>query len=197
MLFRTLASFLSLLLIQYLPLVPSYSQLCDLVSESLADRLANRSLAHPSDGPESEAKLPNGLYLVLRVAPSHAELGPLASGEQMLVNDYHLLEPHEREAAEYVVLRTEKYVPLVLDSQPAKSLDRHGRPKLQLQLAACEVSNLAEFTQENLGRKVAILLGGAIVTIHKVREPIKDGRMQITRCTDKGCDAIFSELQKH
>ncbi len=149
------------------------------------------------ENPASAAiKLADGLYRVMRIATDTKHIAPVVSGEQLLTNDFHFLEPTERGATEYVVLQTEPFIPFLLAQAPAKDKDSQGKPKLFLQLSEDQVKPLEEFTRKNTGQKVAVVIGGEIVTVHKVREPIVGGRIQITRCTDNGCQAIFTEISK-
>lgn len=82
-------------------------------------------------------------------------------------------------------------LPFLLAHAPAKEKDSQGKPKLFLQLDEAQIKPLEEFTRKNTGQKVAIVIGGEIVTIHKVREAIIGGRI-----TDNGCQAIFTEISK-
>lgn len=140
------------------------------------------------------SKLPDGLYRVVRLSNDH--VGELANGERLLVNDFHFLDPAERQAKEFVVLQTEPFIPFILSESPSQDKDCQGKPKLFLQLDEAQIKPLEEFTRQNTGQKVAIVIGGDIVTIHKVREAITGGKIQITRCTDNGCQAIYTEIAK-
>jgi len=143
----------------------------------------------------TESKLKDGLYLVVRDSANRKDLEPVKKPERLLVNDYHFLDPAERQETEYVVINAEQFVPMILHSDPEKKTDARGKPMLHLQLAEDEVGPLEEFTQKNTGGRLAIVIGGEIVTVHKIREAVKGGKLQITRCTDHGCEAIYTELQ--
>jgi hypothetical protein len=64
-----------------------------------------------------------------------------------------------------------------------------------MQLAPEQIVPLEKFTRRHVGQQVAIVIGDRVVTVHKVREPIVGDRLQITRCTDNGCDVLFSALK--
>src|SRR5262249_2340942 len=123
-------------------------------------------------------------------------LQPLGAAEKLITDDYHFLEPAEREPIRYLVLQTKPFVPLILASDPREDREDSGKPRLQLQLAADQAAPLEEFTRSNLGGTVAIVIGGEIVTTHKVKTPITGGRLQITRCTEHGCETLFTKLLK-
>ena len=54
---------------------------------------------------------------------------------------------------------------------------------------------LANFTGDHINDWVALVIDGNAVTMHKIRERIEDGRLQITRCTDNACAMLFVALQ--
>ena len=140
-------------------------------------------------------KLRDGLYHVLRQNHERQALFPLAPGERLLINDFHFLEPQEREEPSYVVLATSPSVSFLLASKPDEDTEKDsGKPRLQLQLAESQKNVLAEFTRANLGQPVAVVIDGEIVTIHKVKSVITEGKLQIVRCTKHGCETLFSKL---
>lgn len=145
---------------------------------------------------QSSQRLPNGLYLILREGPNQRAVEPVAKSEQVLINDYRFLQPTDRDETTYLVVTPEQSIPIALSGDPVKEKDAKGRSKLLLQLAPEQVVPLEEFTKKNVGKAIAIVVGGEVVSSHKVREPIVGGRMQITRCTDNGCDVLYSELKK-
>jgi preprotein translocase subunit SecD len=69
-----------------------------------------------------------------------------------------------------------------------------GRIRLQVALAAEEIPTLETFTRRHVGGRAAIILDGEIVTVHKVRSVIPDGRLQISRCSDRACERIMAKL---
>lgn len=142
------------------------------------------------------AILPDGVYLVIREAADREKLEPVEENEHILVKDDRFLEPADRGDVSYLVVNKNDFVPIVLANDPNREKDAQGKPKLLLQLADEQIKPLEEFTTRNCGKGVAVVIGKNIVTCHKIREPIKGGNMQITRCTDSGCDAIYTQLQK-
>ena len=153
--------------------------------------------ANQSVKPDLQPDLRDGLYLVLRTDRDRDKLLPVSDNERILVNDFHFLEPAEREPAVYVALASKPFVPFELAAGPTEGKeDGTGKPRLQLQLAESQKSALADFTRANLGHSVAIVIGGEIVTIHKVKSVITEGKLQIVRCTKNGCETLFTRLLK-
>lgn len=154
------------------------------------------TLPKSSDDLSQTQGLVDGLYLIQREAKSKKEILPLKSSEHILINDYEFLAPEERGETTYIVVSQGAFVPIVLAGAPLRSNDNAGRPKLEISLAEDQIKPLEKFTTENLMKSVAIVIGGKVVTMHKIRVPIIGGKMQITRCTDHGCEALYTKLQK-
>jgi len=58
------------------------------------------------------------------------------------------------------------------------------------------VKRAEAFTRAHQGGRMAMVIDGEIVTLHKVRSVITDGKVQITRCTDNACEVLRSKLAK-
>jgi preprotein translocase subunit SecD len=140
-------------------------------------------------------ELPNGIYLILKEEPTPEKLEPLGKSQRILVKDDHFLEPPDRGQTSYLLVSEDTFIPIVLGSDPEKGKDANGRPKLLLTLEKKQIKPLEEFTTKNVNKSIAIVIGKDVVTTHKIRQPIIGGRMQITRCTDNGCEAIYTQLQ--
>ena len=54
---------------------------------------------------------------------------------------------------------------------------------------------MQKFSAANLMRSVALVAGGKILTVHKIRSEIVGGKLQITRCNDNGCQYIYNSLR--
>lgn len=178
-------------------LVPMFAIESDVTKIVVPKATTGNFVAKLPEGNTSEAKnLVDGLYLIQREAKSEKDLTPLKDAEQILVNDYEFIAPEERGETSYVVVNKNSFVPIIMASEPVKSNDLKGKPKLEISLAEDQIKPLEKFTTENVMKHVAIVIGGKIVTMHKIRVPIVGGKMQITRCTDHGCEALYTELQK-
>lgn len=140
---------------------------------------------------------PDGIYLVVRMGNEKSALKPLVAGERMLEFDSRLFPEAERQRPDYFVVAKEAFIPLELAAEPGKGTDDKGKMKLNLQLAKDQVGPLKEFTEKHTGRTIAIVIGDRVVTSHKIRMPITDGRFQITWCKGNACRALYVELQKN
>jgi preprotein translocase subunit SecD len=143
----------------------------------------------------SKNDLPNGIYLILKEEATREKLEPVGKSQRILVKDDHFLEPADRGETSYLLVSDDSFIPIILGGNPEKGKDEKGRPKLLLTLEKNQIKPLEEFTTKNVNKSVAIVIGKDVVTTHKIRQPIIGGRMQITRCTDNGCEAIYTQLQ--
>ena len=85
------------------------------------------------------------------------------------------------------------------------ALDLAGEPKavkegaevvrILLKLKPQAATALERLTRDHLGRQVTIVVGGEVVTMHKVREVIKGGDVQITSCAAGAAKYLLEQLQ--
>jgi len=52
-------------------------------------------------------------------------------------------------------------------------------------------------TSDRLGKEIAIILGGEVVTLHKIQDRIKDGNVQITSCAAGAAKYLLEQLRAH
>lgn len=169
-----------------------------LLSSTVSPVMSKDTATNSADSSVQEQKstvLPNGFYLVLRENSDSKKVEPVSGKEKMLTYDYEFFEPSERGEKSFIAVSTDSFIPIVLSETPVKEPDGKGKPKLLLQLAEDQVTPLEEFTTTNCGKSIAIVIGGKVVTTHKIREPIKGGKVQITRCSDNGCEVLYTQLQ--
>lgn len=148
-----------------------------------------------SEKSEKTPLLPNGLYLVLRSSRDSKTLEPIREDEMAVAQDFHLLEPEEREPTMNHVLQVKPFIPFDLDAPPKEDTEEGtNKPRLQLKLTESQIKPLETFTRQHLGETVAIVIGDEIVTTHKIKSAIEGGRLQIVRCTKHGCETLFTRL---
>ena len=78
----------------------------------------------------------------------------------------------------------------------APDQDGSGKTILSVTLKKEYMKPLEELTRAQLNGKVAILIGGEIITIHKIRGVIAEGQFQVTRCTDNACEILKAKLME-
>jgi hypothetical protein len=139
--------------------------------------------------------LENGAYLILREAPTPQGARVASAPAVVLSYDrrkYSGAPPNE--PLSYVAIDPKEYVPLIIEGSPEMKSDGKGKSVLTVSLARKNVERAEAFTRAHLGGRIALVVGGEIVTLHKIRSVITDGKMQITRCTDDACKVIRSKL---
>lgn len=139
--------------------------------------------------------LENGAYAVLREAPTLQEVRAERITQRVLAYDrrkYSGAPPNE--PLTFVAIDPKDYVPLIIEGAPEMKTDGQGKSVLTVSLVRKNVERAEAFTRAHLGGRIAMVVDGEIVTLHKVRSVITDGRVQITRCTDNACEVIRSKL---
>ncbi|MDZ4838121.1 MAG: hypothetical protein SGJ27_30430 [Candidatus Melainabacteria bacterium] len=154
------------------------------------------SAASPIQKQATTSSLPNGLYLVFNEADDEKKLNPIGK-QQIVLYDYQFFPLSDRDQPTFLTISPEEFIPLKLAGDPQKEQDAQGKPKLLLQLANDQITPLKEFSTKNLGKAVAIVIGSKVVTKHKIKEAITGGKMQITRCSDNGCDVLYTQLKQN
>lgn len=146
-------------------------------------------------GTEPAISLPNGMYAVVAEGSDEATASTAAgtAAHVVLINDGRYtgstIDPPE-----WLALSPDPFVPFVLASDPELGQSEKGFASLQLSLAPQNAKILKDFTQEHLNGTVAIVIGGEVVTRHKVKAVITGGKLQITRCADNACEMLRTKL---
>jgi hypothetical protein len=156
------------------------------------------SVGAPVNGaaPPAAAPLSNGVYAVLRQGLTRAEVQAEKQPHLLLVYDRKHYEADKDQPPRYVALDASPFVPLVLAGTPDTRRDDRGWTLLNVTLAPQHVKTLEHFTRDHLGGVVAVVIDGEIVTTHKVRTVIEDGKVQVTRCFDEACRTLLLKLAK-
>ena len=144
----------------------------------------------------SPAKIPNGFYAVLNEEPSREKARTDSIPNIILLYDGKYVDSSQAASPSYVALDTVSFVPLILEGSPTTNKDVNGRTLLGVTLSRKYVTTLEDFTKAHLGGRVAIVLDGEIITMHKIRSVISEGKVQITRCYDNACDILLSKLTR-
>lgn len=79
-----------------------------------------------------------------------------------------------------VLLATSDFVPLALVGPPLALQEKDGRLTLEVQLQRQQAAAFEKFTRAHIDEEVAVVVGGEIVGLVRVRSVISDGKAQIT-----------------
>ena len=94
-----------------------------------------------------------------------------------------------------VVLDTANVTPLVVEGKPQINRDARGN-WLTIQLAPEAAKRLEEFTRSRIDRRIAVVVGGKIISLLTVRSVITDGKARIVPCDGEACEALLRQLSK-
>jgi len=140
-------------------------------------------------------KLQNGAYLILWQAstPEDARV----EGRPCVVTAYDRRKysgAPVNQPLEYVAIDPTDYIPLIIETAPEMTKDGRGKSILSVSLTRQSADRAEVFTRAHLGGKIAMVVDGEIVTLHKIRQVITGGKLQITRCDDDACKVIRAKL---
>ena len=144
--------------------------------------------------PESAKKLPDGVYAVLRDSDKEKDVLPLKDGEALVVDRHRYAKKDDQQPPRYLVVRSTPDVDLDLAGAKA---DKDGEDVvcISLKLQPKAARALGQLTSDRATRQVAIVIGGEVVTVHKVREAIKGGEVQITSCAAGAAEHLLEKLK--
>jgi hypothetical protein len=145
--------------------------------------------------PKSAGPLPDGVYAVLRDGRSEKDVLPLQDKETLTIDRHPYLKKSDQEPPRFLVVRTAPEVKLDLAGEPKAVIEGGEVVRILLKLQPNAAKGLERLTSEQRGKEVAILIGGNVVTVHKVRDVIKGGEVQITSCGPGGADYLLKQLR--
>lgn len=141
---------------------------------------------------EETSELKDGIYLVHRWSIDKSELEPLLPGEVVASQP-----EYEESQNRFVTLKPNEGLQfLKLQSAVPSKKDTDGRMALDVQFKPGTSLRLEVLTRKNLGRQVAVVFDGQVLTTHKIRSVIKNGKFMISRCTDNACEIILKNLNE-
>ena len=146
---------------------------------------------------DGRKKLPDGFYAVQRESLKEKDLLPLKDGEVLLVNRHRYLKKDEKEPPRFLVVRSAPDVEFDLAGAPRAVKEGAEVVRIYVKLQPKAAKELERVTRDHLGREIAIVLGGEVVTMHKVREVIKGGEAQVTSCAAGAASYLLEQLQIH
>lgn len=140
--------------------------------------------------------LRNGIYAVLNEADDPDSARVPGRNQIVLPYDRKYIAAGAEEPLTYVAIDTTSWVPLILGKPPEAERGGTGRALISVTLADAYAEELERFTARHLDGPAAILLEGEVVSVHKIRAVIREGRLQITRCDEKDCELLLSRLAR-
>ena len=143
------------------------------------------------------AQLANGFYGITADETDRAKLPSPGKNTTIVTYDPKVSDPANKGSKRFLLVPTVPDVPMNLSGDPKKERSSRGNALLLLQLDPKHAKLLEDFTRKNAMKvHVAIIIGGEVVSTHKIRTPIIGGRIQITRCSDNACEVIYTKLKE-
>jgi preprotein translocase subunit SecD len=146
--------------------------------------------------PEPAKKLPDGVYAVLREGTAEKDLLPLKDGEVLAVDRQLYAKNDDKNPPRYLVVHKAPDVLLDLVGEPKAVKEGDDVVRILLKLQPKSAEELERLTKNNVGKQVAICLGGEVVSAHKIRDAIKGGDVQISCCAPGSAKYLLEQLQK-
>lgn len=141
--------------------------------------------------------MPDGVYAVLRESLREKDVRPLKDGERLAVHRHRYLKTKDKEPPRFVVVRAAPDVDIDLTGRPKAVKDGEEVVRILLKLKPKAAKALERLTSDRAGKQIAIILGGEVVTMHKVRTVIKGGDVQITSCAAGAAKYLLEQLNAH
>lgn len=143
--------------------------------------------------PSGNSTVEDGFYLILNTSEDSSIYENATN--QVISFSHDFLEGNREGQPIYIEIDTAQYVPLHLSKAPKGVEQKDKRINLFLNMTEHSGQQLEEFTAQHVNQKTCIVVGGKAVTMHKIREKITGGKLQITRCTDNACKHLLVELK--
>ena len=145
--------------------------------------------------PPAAKTLADGVYLVLRDGSKEKDVLPIKDGETLLVDRHRYLGKSNSEPPRYLVVRSARAVELNLAEGPKTAKEDEGKLRILLKLRPKAAAALESVTREHLNRQLTIVLGGDVVTTHRIRTVIQGGDVQISSCDAGAAEYLLEQLQ--
>ncbi len=95
-----------------------------------------------------------------------------------------------------IVVDTTEFVPLQLAGKPNIERQSDLKKLLSITLSQVAYEKMKTFSAKRVMKQVAIVIGGKVITVHKIREAITGPGVQITRCDDNACDYLLLKMKE-
>ena len=138
--------------------------------------------------------IPDGLYLIVKIDTLAAQIDTLSTKE-IAIYFSKLFEDFNTNEYLRIIIDTTEYVPLELEKVPTTEQQTEAKKKLLLSLTKEASEKLKSFTTNHVMNRVALVVDGEVLTMHKIKVPITSGQLQITRCNDNACERLFVTLK--
>jgi hypothetical protein len=140
-------------------------------------------------------KINDGIYLVNQLGYDTTVFSIPSNNEQLVSFNPDFVE----NTADYTkaLILTSEYVPIELLEAPKVIKQTEDKKKLQLELRKEAAETLESFSANHIMREAALVINGEVLTVHKIRDTIRGGHLEITRCSDNACEKLEVHLKNN
>jgi hypothetical protein len=147
-----------------------------------------------AEGPQHNTNnIEDGFYLVINTWEDSTSIIP--STGKIISYSRDFLGDNTSGQPLFIEVNTSEFVPLKLSKKPKGIEQEDKRINLLLSMTDSAGAMLEKFTEKHVTKRICIVIDGEAVTLHKIREKITGGRLQIARCTDNACQHLLVELE--
>jgi len=148
----------------------------------------------------SQQKLHDGVYLVDKLTPDLSHFShlnkTLITNKALITFNASFVEESPEEYSPLLIF-TDDFVPLEFSLPPISQKSKTQTKIVLLKLTEEASEKLEEFTERNMRRYVVIVVNGEALTVHKIKEPITSGLVQMTSSTDNAYNELYRQLIKN
>lgn len=145
----------------------------------------------------NKSSLPDGMYLVVDEIKNGSEIPVMNNPLYTIVECSAHYKENDDSGIEKVIVDTSDYVPLILKFRPNVEMQSDDRKKIEISLTQSASEKLNAFTTVNLNKRVALVIGNEIISMHKIKAPVTSGKLQISYCGPDMCEILQSKLIKN
>jgi preprotein translocase subunit SecD len=140
---------------------------------------------------KKEMHLQNGFYEVLATGASKTAFNE--ANPNTVIIPYNSI--YDQQDFAWLQIDTSDKVQLELEMLPSIEKDTLQKSRLRITLSEGSSKKLETFTAARIMKSVAIVLDGEAITMHKVRDTIHGGTMQISWCGENACEKLYTKLR--
>jgi hypothetical protein len=137
--------------------------------------------------------LPDGFYIVHRVVNN---LDSRVGRQEAVIPFDRAFIKDAPPGAAALVIGTDDWAPLDLEGRPEIMPQSDGTKRLKLNFSPRGAEKLEAVSRKHITEEATIVINGHALSMHKIRDTIKGGRLEITGCDNETCGRVFQRLTK-
>lgn len=140
-------------------------------------------------------KIKNGLYLINKLETDEDQYSQLTMKEASVRLSKYFVDKCSDDCLRIIIDKSD-FVPLDLDRLPFISQQTEENKKLLLFLTKESSERMKKFTETHVMGQVAVVVGGEVISMFRLKRKITNAQLQITGCSDVVCEKLYAKLKK-